>query len=131
MLMYWLMFGLAMAGGPVLEATAYVKTCPGCSGYTAWKSLHADAYGPIKMMAVDPKVFKLGLCYKLKFTDERNDDHESVYLAADTGGDIKGNRIDLLLKTEESARRFGRQEVTLISSVPCPVDVAKLPRAAR
>lgn len=129
MLTYLLMVSAAMAFPITFEATAYVRTCEGCTGYTAWRSLVADPWGPVKMMAVDPDVLDLGKCYRLRFDDPRNDGHESVYLAADVGGDIEGFRLDLLLKSEESARRFGRQQVTVVSEVECPVDVSRLPRA--
>lgn len=127
MFMFLLMVrvGLAME----FEATAYVNTCTGCTGYTAWRGLVADPWGPVKMMAVDPTVLTLGKCYTLRFDDPRNDGHESVYLAADKGGDIKGNRVDLLLKSEASARKFGRQKITVLGETPCPVDVSALPRA--
>ena len=68
----------------------------------------ADPWGK-KLMAVDPRVLKLGKCYRVKFPDG----HSTVYLAADTGGAIKGNRVDLLLKSKSSAKKFGRQVVTI------------------
>jgi len=111
-------------GGPTFEATAYTKNCEGCSGYTAWRGLVADPWGPVKLMAVDPEVLNLGKCYRLQFTDG----HESVYLAADVGGGIKGHELDLLLKSETSARKFGRQAVAVLGEVICPVDVSRLPR---
>lgn len=125
MVMFYIMVSAAMAVPTTFEATAYVRDCEGCSGYTAWKSLVADPWGPVKMMAIDPEVLDLGKCYRLRFEDG----HESTYLAADTGGDIDGFRLDLLLKSEASARKFGRQQVTVVGEVACPVDVSKLPRA--
>ncbi len=114
---------------PTFTATAYVRDCPGCTGYTAWQGIVANPYGPVKIMAVDPKVLKLGKCYRVRFVDEINDGHESIYLAADTGGDIKGHRVDLLLKSVSSARSFGAQDVHIVGETTCPVDVSKLPRA--
>jgi len=124
-MMFYLTISAVMAAPTTFEATAYVQDCEGCSGYTAWRGLAANPWGPIKLMAVDPKVLDLGKCYRLQFQDG----HESIYLAADTGGDIEGNRLDLLLKSETSARKFGRQHVTVVGAVACPVDVSKLPRA--
>ena len=126
-----LLIGLAQAAHPVFEATAYTKDCEGCTGYTAWKGLVADPWGPVKIMAVDPEVLHLGVCYRLRFIDARNDGHESIYLAADIGGGIQGYELDLLLKSEESARRFGRQRVAVVGEVSCPVDVSRLPRSPR
>lgn len=125
MVMFYIMVSAAVAFEGSFEATAYVRDCEGCSGYTAWRGLAADPWGPVKLMAVDPDVLDLGKCYRLRFEDG----HESTYLAADTGGDIEGNRLDLLLKSEASARKFGRQQVTVVGEAVCPVDVSKLPRA--
>lgn len=127
MLTFWMTLSLAFAN-PVFEATAYTKDCAGCSGLTAWKGLQADAWGPVKIMAVDPKVLTLGRCYLLRFVDEQNDGHESIYLAADTGGDIKGLRVDLLLRSNDSAKKFGRQDVEIVEEVTCPVNPHTLPR---
>ena len=104
------------ASSPVTyEATAYTKNCKGCSGITS-TGIKANPYGKVKMMAVDPKHLKLGKCYILQFKDG----HRSIYLAADTGLHIKGKRIDLLLKTHESAVKFGRQKVSVIGLTKCP-----------
>jgi 3D (Asp-Asp-Asp) domain-containing protein len=106
------------------EAAAYVADCSGCSGYTSWHGLRANAKGPIKMMAVDPTILQLGTCYTVKFSDQ----HESIYLAADTGGNINGYRVDLLMSSYVSAIRFGLQKVSL-EPITCPIDVRKLPHA--
>lgn len=106
---------LALADTVYVVATAYTADCRGCSGVTA-SGIRANAWGPIPLMAVDPKVFRLGRCYRLKFADG----HYNTYLAADTGGRIQGNHIDLLLKSRESAVRFGRQMVELNGPVACP-----------
>lgn len=108
-------------------ATAYTRDCKGCSGYTSWKGLVANPHGPVKMMAVDPKVLHLGTCYRLQFGDGQED----IYLAADTGGDIKHHRLDLLWKTKSSARKFGKQHVKLIGEADCPVNPHTLPRHTR
>lgn len=112
MLLFMLMLNAAFAS--TFTATAYTKSCKGCSGITA-SGIPANAWGPIKIMAVDPKVLSLGSCYNVKFQDG----HRSLYLAADTGGRIKGKTVDLLLKSESSAKNFGRQTVTL-AKTKCP-----------
>jgi len=96
--------------GRKFVATAYTADCVGCTGITKI-GIVADPWSA-KIMAVDPKVLTLGKCYRVKFADG----HSTVYLAADVGGDIKGNRVDLLLKSKESAKRFGRQTVTVTPS---------------
>ena len=55
------------------------------------------------MVAVDPEIIPLGT--KLEIKDM------GIYTAEDTGGKIKGNRIDIYFKTREEAKSFGRQVV--------------------
>jgi 3D (Asp-Asp-Asp) domain-containing protein len=95
------------AEGAKFVATAYTRDCAGCTGVTK-TGVVADPWSR-KLMAVDPRVLKLGKCYRVKFPDG----HTTVYLAADVGGSIKGNRVDLLLKSTSGARKFGRQVVTI------------------
>jgi 3D (Asp-Asp-Asp) domain-containing protein len=51
------------------------------------------------MVAVDPKVIPLGTRIEIK--------NMGVFVAEDTGGKIKGNRIDIYFKSKEEAKRFG------------------------
>ncbi|MDW7652113.1 MAG: 3D domain-containing protein [Bacillota bacterium] len=55
------------------------------------------------IVAVDPKVIPLGSRLYI--------DGYGFAIAADTGGAIKGSKIDLLLGSHESARRFGRRKM--------------------
>lgn len=114
--------------GPLFQATAYTPTCDKCLGVTKWRGLIANPWGPIKMMAVDPNVLTLGKCYRLRFVDDVNDGHDSIYLAADVGGGVRGYELDLLVKSTTSAENFGIQVVEVIGQVSCPVDPYTLPR---
>ncbi|WP_010631351.1 3D domain-containing protein [Sporolactobacillus vineae] len=58
-----------------------------------------------KVIAVDPGVIPLG--------SRVNIPGYGVYIAADTGGSIKGNRIDIHLPTKAAALNFGRQTLTV------------------
>lgn len=51
------------------------------------------------MVAVDPKVIPLGTRIEIK--------DMGIYVAEDTGGKIKGNRIDIYFNSKEEARNFG------------------------
>lgn len=79
-------------------ATAYTANCSGCSGITA--TGRPAGHG---LVAVDPSVIPLGT--KLYIPGYGH------ALAADTGGAIHGNRIDLGFDSDADAFRFGRRSV--------------------
>lgn len=92
------------------EASAYTADCPeGCSGITA---TGLDVTGTIyhagkRIIAVDPSVIALGSTVEIKQADGTT--FEAV--ARDTGGAIKGAKIDVLVANEADAVQFGRQSV--------------------
>lgn len=92
------------------EASAYTADCPeGCSGVTA---TGIDVTGTIyhagkRIIAVDPSVIALGSTVEIKQADGTT--FEAVSL--DTGGAIKGAKIDVLVADEADAVQFGRQSV--------------------
>lgn len=92
------------------EASAYTADCPeGCSGITA---TGIDVTGTIyhagkRIIAVDPSVIALGSTVEIKQADGTT--FEAV--ANDTGGAIKGAKIDVLVARETEAVQFGRQSV--------------------
>ena len=55
------------------------------------------------MIAVDSKIIPLGTRIEIK--------DMGVFVAEDTGGKIKGNRIDIYFETKEKAKEFGRQVI--------------------
>jgi len=55
------------------------------------------------MIAVDPKIIPLGTEIEIK--------DMGLFVAEDTGGRIKGNRIDIYFETKEQARQFGRKVI--------------------
>lgn len=55
------------------------------------------------MIAVDKKIIPLGTQIEIK--------DMGVFVAEDTGGKIRGNRIDIYFETKEEARNFGRQVI--------------------
>lgn len=72
------------------------------------------------VVSVDPKVIPLGSEVLILFTDPEFRDYNGVYTAKDTGGGIKGKRIDLYMGDFKSnsaskiAKGFGKQEAILI-----------------
>lgn len=82
-----------------MVATAYSPYC--CEGVFAKTAIGLTAgYG---VVAVDPEVIPLG--------SELYVEGYGHAIAGDTGGDIKGLRIDLGFNTKQEALRFGRQTV--------------------
>ena len=55
------------------------------------------------MIAVDTKVIPLGTKIEIK--------DMGIFIAEDTGGKIKGNRIDIYFNSREEAKKFGRQGI--------------------
>lgn len=85
-----------------MEATAYTAECTGCSGITATgKNLNNDRGANV--IAVDPDVIPLGSTVKVEGM--------GTYEAADTGGAINNDRIDIHVPTKSDAFEFGRQDV--------------------
>lgn len=109
------------AGGKEIyvEATAYTAD-PGENGYapgqqvfSAWgpggKGYNLTANPGMKLIAVDPNVIPLGKTV--------NVEGYGVAIAADTGGAIKGNRIDVLMPDKGSSSQWGRKivKVTILN----------------
>ena len=103
---------IVTAGGEVLEysrvidgkATAY--NCPGYVGHTA-----SGTVAEVGKVAVDPSVIPLGS--KLYVVSQ---DGQYVYgycIAEDTGGLIKGNKVDLYFSTWDECIQFGYRPVTI------------------
>lgn len=84
------------------EATAYTAFCTGCSGVTA-TGVDLRANPDQKVIAVDPDVIPLGSKVYVEGYGEA--------IAADTGGAINGNRIDVFIPEREDALDFGRKSV--------------------
>lgn len=87
----------------IMEATGYGADCRGCSGITA-TGINIKKNPNIKVISVDPNVIPLGSRVWVE--------GYGVAIAGDTGGAIKGNRIDVLLPSEDYARKhWGRRTV--------------------
>ena len=82
----------------VMEASAYLSTDGGGHGITATGVMATRG-----IVAVDPNVIPLGSKVFIP--------GYGVALAADTGGYIIGNRIDLVMDTYSEAMNFGRRDI--------------------
>jgi 3D (Asp-Asp-Asp) domain-containing protein/uncharacterized protein YabE (DUF348 family) len=83
-----------------MVATAYTAECAGCSGTTA--SGRPAGHG---IVAVDPRVIPLGTRMYIPGYGHA--------VAGDTGGAIRGNRIDLGFNSNAQAFQFGRRSITV------------------
>lgn len=87
-----------------VTATAYTAGCNGCSGITA-TGMNLNANPNLKVIAVDPSVIPLGSKVWVE--------GYGYAVAGDTGGAIKGNRIDLHVPSKQEAFNFGRRQVKI------------------
>jgi 3D (Asp-Asp-Asp) domain-containing protein len=85
-----------------VKATAYTASCEGCSGVTA-TGINLKADPNAKVISVDPNVIPLGSKVLVE--------GYGVATAADTGGAIKGNRIDIFIPSKQAAINYGAKKV--------------------
>lgn len=85
-------------------ATAYTAFCTGCSGITK-TGIDLRANPNQKVIAVDPSIIPLGSRVYV--------DGYGEAIAGDTGGAIKGNRIDVFIPSQSDAMKWGRKTVTV------------------
>lgn len=100
-------------GGKTLtvSATAYQAFCnTGCIGITATgvDVRNTIMYKGFRVIAVDPSVIPLHTVVRVTVNGQ-----SFMAIAEDTGGAIKGNKIDILVGSTEEALNFGRQEATV------------------
>ena len=77
--------------------TAYGSDCIGCTGTTASGTVPEKG----RTIAVDPDVIPLGSEVMID---------GQIYIAEDTGGAIKGNKIDMFVGAEAESISYGVQE---------------------
>lgn len=90
-------------------ATAYIAFCSsGCIGKTrtGYDVSSTSYFKGKRIIAVDPKIIPLNSLVEVSYKG-----NSFQAYAIDTGGDIKNNRIDILMNTEDEARLFGRRAV--------------------
>lgn len=91
-----------------VTATAYTASCGGCSGITA-TGINLIENPDQKVIAVDPSVIPLGSTVYVE--------GYGTAIAGDTGGAIKGNKIDVFIPNSSNAYEWGVKtvKVTIIS----------------
>lgn len=85
-------------------ATAYTAYCYGCSGTTAY-GIDLRSNSDQKVIAVDPSVIPLGTKVWVEGYGEA--------IAGDTGGAIKGDRIDVFIPTYDHAIEWGVRKIKI------------------
>lgn len=86
----------------IVEASAYTASCEGCSGITS-TGINLKANPNAKVISVDPTVIPLGSKVYVEGYGEA--------IAGDTGGAIKGNRIDVFIPSQKDAINFGVKQL--------------------
>ncbi|PSL34415.1 3D (Asp-Asp-Asp) domain-containing protein [Planomicrobium soli] len=87
-----------------VSSTAYTASCKGCSGITR-TGINLKKNPGLKVIAVDPKVIKLGTKVHVE--------GYGYAVAGDTGGAIKGKKIDVFIPTQNGALKWGRKNVKI------------------
>ena len=87
-----------------VSATAYTAYCAGCSGITR-TGIDLRSNPNQKVIAVDPSVIPLGSKVWVE--------GYGTAIAGDTGGAIKGNKIDVFIPTQSEALKWGRKNITI------------------
>ena len=87
-----------------VSAAAYTAYCAGCSGTTA-TGIDLRSNPNQKVIAVDPSVIPLGSKVWVEGYGEA--------IAGDTGGAIKGNKIDVFIPSQGEALQWGRKTITI------------------
>ncbi len=85
-------------------ATAYTANCNGCSGRTA-TGLNLLVNPNAKVIAVDPRIIPLGSKVYVE--------GYGYAIASDTGGAIRGYRIDVFFSSKADAYRWGNRKVKI------------------
>ncbi|MDR7240833.1 3D domain-containing protein [Neobacillus drentensis] len=85
-----------------VSATAYTANCKRCSGITAI-GLNLKKHPNLKVISVDPKVIKLGTKVYVE--------GYGYAIAGDTGGAMRGNKIDIFVPSYKKAIQWGRKTV--------------------
>lgn len=87
-----------------VEASAFTANCKGCVGKTAY-GIDLKKNPDIKLIAVDPKLIPLGTKVWVE--------GYGIAIAGDTGGSIKGGKIDVFMKSKKTAYNWGRKNVEI------------------
>ena len=92
-----------------VNASAYIPLCSeGCSGKTrtGYDVRNTIYYNGMRIIASDTSVLPMYSIVKLEGFSEK-------FIVLDTGGAIKGNKVDILFNSQSEAVKFGRRNIKL------------------
>ncbi|RFU62896.1 3D domain-containing protein [Peribacillus glennii] len=87
-----------------VKATAYTASCKGCSGITA-TGINLKKNPNAKVISVDPKLIPLGSKVYVE--------GYGMAVAGDTGGAMRGKKIDLFIPSKSKAIQWGVRTVKI------------------
>ncbi|WP_026693231.1 G5 and 3D domain-containing protein [Peribacillus kribbensis] len=87
-----------------VNSTAYTANCSGCSGFTS-TGINLKSNPNSKIIAVDPRVIPMGSKVYVE--------GYGYAVAADKGGAIKGNKIDVFFPTTSQAYKWGARKIKI------------------
>lgn len=98
------------ANAITMNASYYTASCTGCTGITATgvNVKNTIYYQGMRIIAVDPRVIPLYSIVEVTTPSER-----FHAIALDTGGAIKGNKLDILVANKQTAINLGRHNVSV------------------
>ncbi|MDX9911878.1 MAG: 3D domain-containing protein [Phycisphaerales bacterium] len=112
----------------MMTVTAYSPDAQSCGefadGITA--TLHSVTTNDMKLVAADPRVLPYGSMLTVPGYDDAQ-----IVPVLDCGGAIKGNRLDLMFPTHESALKWGRRTIPVTVWAYADGKPADNPRALR
>lgn len=94
--------GIVSRGGNMIKIEKIIEMSATAYTHTGRRTC-TDIWPSVGIVAVDPQVIPLGTRLYI--------DGYGYATALDTGGSIKGNKIDLFYETKEEALKWGRREV--------------------
>lgn len=87
-----------------VQASAYTANCSGCSGITT-TGINLNKNPNQKVIAVDPSIIPLGSKVYVE--------GYGYAIAGDTGGAIRGHKIDVYVRSYQEAINFGRKQIQI------------------
>lgn len=93
------------------ETTGYAYRAGGINGSTAGITASGTKVLEGRTIAVDPSVIPLGSIVAIWSGSQK--EYSGLYLAEDTGGAIKGKKVDIAMLTVAECKKWGRRKISV------------------